>query len=382
MRVSVVCPDLSNNCLGRALLLAELASAHAEVQIVGIRRGPALWAPAARTHIPIREQPIRRSSEYVRVAAWLARALAGTRVIVSKPLATSLGLAVAAGARREHVLLDVDDWELGLRSATTSSRDFSGLIRPGVVNSYWSTFALDKLVRAFPFRLAANQWLQKRFGGVLLPHVRDTDRLDPSRTDARRARHELQMGDRIWVGFVGTVRPHKGIEDLIEALATLPNGPGLFLGGADEQRPFVARILEQARARLGPERLRWVGLFDTSELAKYVAAPDVICLPSRAEPAAVGQIPAKVFDAMALGKAIVATAVNDLPEILGSCGVLVGPGNARELADAIAGLAADERKRNELGALARKRAVESYSHHVGRRIVRRALVPLEAMPGK
>jgi glycosyltransferase involved in cell wall biosynthesis len=46
--------------------------------------------------------------------------------------------------------------------------------------------------------------------------------------------------------------------------------------------------------------------------------------------ATVGQIPAKLFDAMAMAKPIVATDVNDFAGILDGCGLVVKPGMPEE----------------------------------------------------
>jgi hypothetical protein len=52
------------------------------------------------------------------------------------------------------------------------------------------------------------------------------------------------------------------------------------------------------------------------EIPKWVAAADVIAIPQKDSPATWGQLPSKVFDAMAMAKPIVATDVNDLSMVL------------------------------------------------------------------
>ena len=46
-------------------------------------------------------------------------------------------------------------------------------------------------------------------------------------------------------------------------------------------------------------------------------------------------MPAKVFDAMAMAKPIIATNVSDLPEFLDGCGWTVAPEKPKQLADTI-----------------------------------------------
>ena len=71
--------------------------------------------------------------------------------------------------------------------------------------------------------------------------------------------------------------------------------------------------------------------------------------------------PFSIIEAMACGKAVVATAVGGVPEALGDCGLLVKSRQPRELANAIIKLLADEKLRNQLGAAALKRAREQFS---------------------
>ena len=45
MKISVLVPDLSNNCLGRAYLLAKILQIDYEVEIVGPLFGDKIWPP-------------------------------------------------------------------------------------------------------------------------------------------------------------------------------------------------------------------------------------------------------------------------------------------------------------------------------------------------
>jgi glycosyltransferase involved in cell wall biosynthesis len=278
------------------------------------------------------------------------------------------------------MLLDIDDWEVGFRRPVRTTlgrvwRDARDLFEPTSLNSYLPELALDRVAPRFPHRMVSNRWLEERFGGVILPHVRDTDLLDPARVDRASGRGALAMGERVWVGFIGTIRPHKGVEDLVAALALLDH-PGLFLAGVDTTDSFVRELVEDARARLGEERVRIVGQFGFAELPRWASLPDILCVPSRDAPGAIGQIPAKLFDAMAMSKPVIASRVNDIEDALEGCGVVIEPGDVRALSNAIAELAGDEARRRDLGERARARAVERYSYRAARETLRRALAEL------
>jgi glycosyltransferase involved in cell wall biosynthesis len=78
---------------------------------------------------------------------------------------------------------------------------------------------------------------------------------------------------------------------------------------------------------------------------------DVFVLPSFAE-----GTPNGVIEAMAHGIPVIASNVGGIPDIIDAdSGILVPPGDAAALADAMAVLANDPKRRNEMGAAARER---------------------------
>ena len=73
--------------------------------------------------------------------------------------------------------------------------------------------------------------------------------------------------------------------------------------------------------------------------------------------------PTKLFEYMAMGKAIVASRLGQIGEVLvdNETAVLVEPGSARELADAILRLSGSRDLRERLGAAARRAAIERHT---------------------
>lgn len=387
--ISIVCSDLSENCLGRAEVLVEVLSGFGPVHIVGPQLQAEIWRPAQSSRIPMRGFALRSAFSYPRAARWLRRELAGTRVVVSKPRSTSFGLTLAAGVGPNQMALDIDDWELGFMkpAATTPGGRLGFVVSKGTqllahrsLNSYAGIRLLDTIGNHVPRRIVSNSWLQQRFGGVIVPHVRDTHRLDPTqfRAQAAERRAEQQMGDRMWIGFVGTIREHKGVDDLVAAVANLTGerAPGLFLAGVDFEHAFSKTVLAQARAALPEARLRVLGAFDSGDLPGWVAAADVICIPSRDIPGTWGQIPAKLFDAMSMAKPIVAANVGDMGRIVEGCGLLFPAGDIAALSERLARVTADTELRARLGETARSRAIAEFSVDSGRRAVRKLILEL------
>ena len=82
--------------------------------------------------------------------------------------------------------------------------------------------------------------------------------------------------------------------------------------------------------------------------------------------------PNTVYEAMAAGKAVVASRVGGIPELVkdGETGILVDPGNSKHLADAIIDLLLDRKKRISMGEKASERILQlaSLSDNVDRRL--------------
>ncbi len=89
-----------------------------------------------------------------------------------------------------------------------------------------------------------------------------------------------------------------------------------------------------------------------------MARLDLLVHPALRDP-----FPLALLEGMALGRAIVASAVGGIPEMLedGVSGCLVPPSDAPALAAAIAALLRDPARRTRVGAAARERLVTSFS---------------------
>jgi glycosyltransferase involved in cell wall biosynthesis len=369
-RLTLVCPNLSENCLGRTLLLAELARPAYAVRVIGPQTTPEVWSPGESFDVPVVGRPLGGARDYPAVSRWLRQECEGSKILVCKPKPTSLGLALAARLPPKDVVLDVDDWDVGFSDAPRSKTDavrglprrVRALLNPRKVNTYFGVQAMFQAVRLFPLRIVSNTWLDRRYGGVMIPHVRDTNVFDPARVDATALRAELDLSMRPWVGFLGTVRPHKGIATLVEALSGFrgAGAPGLLLAGIDLENPFAERLLRAANAALGAERVRAIPKFPFSELPRYLAAVDIVCIPSLPGTTSRGQIPAKLFDALAMGKPCIISDAHETSEMSDAL-ERYPAGNAAELSAILTHLVESAERRAELSARARAIAVDRFS---------------------
>jgi glycosyltransferase involved in cell wall biosynthesis len=269
---------------------------------------------------------------------------------------------------------------MGFQSGSSPWRALKNLAKlpfsAASTNGYATTWLLDHLAHHVPTRTVSNAWLKTRFGGTVIPHVRDARLLNPEQVDASALRQELDMTQGMWVGFIGTVRPHKGLEDLISALKQAPSELGLFLAGLGDD-PFAQKIEQLALAELGASRVRVMPPFAFGMLGLVNSVPDIICVPSRDERGSRGQIPAKLFDALAMAKPVVVTAVNDMPAVVGDAGLTVAPSEPAQLAAAFAKLMAAPELRACLGARARQRFLENYAYESALPVLRKCISQID-----
>ena len=368
MKTSVLCFDVSDNAVGRAWLLARLLEPLGAVEIVGPRFGPAIWEPLAEEPIPVRSLPGGRLPGFAARLPGLARLADGDLLYASKPRLTSAGVGYLARlAGHRPLLLDIDDWEVGffLRGGAwgTIGRALN-LSNPTGLTWTWLMERLRGLADGIT---VASRFLEQRFGGVLIPHVRDTDRWAPGRVDPQPARDRLGVGKERVIMFLGTPRAYKGVLDLAAAVGRLGR-PDVVLAlvGTDPTSDTGRAVAAQHPAA------RLVGRVPIAQVPAYLGAADVVVVPQRDSSDTRGQVPAKLFDAMALGRPVVSTRVSMIPEILEGCGLLVEPGDVAGLGAAIARLLDRPDEARALGDAARRRAVERYSFEAARR----ALFPL------
>jgi len=362
VKVSVLAFDLSDNATGRADLLARLLAPRYEVEVVGPRFGDEIWRPARDGGVRYRALRGARWPRFAATLPALARLADGDVLLASKPRPTSFGVALLARRqRRRPLILDIDDWELGFFYRAQFWGRVGRLLNVSNPNGLPWTWLAERLVRRADALTVASRFLAERFGGALVPHVRDTDAWAPERFDRTAARARLGVGDARVVMFLGTPRGHKGVDDLVDATAGL-DGARLVLVGARTDSAAARRWAERGHVRV-------VGEIPFDDVPRYLVAADVVAVPQRATTDTLGQVPAKLFDAMALARPIVSTAVSMIPEILEGCGVLVPPDDPTALRAALGRVLDDPAGAAELGRRARQRCAERYSFAAARAVL-------------
>ncbi len=215
---------------------------------------------------------------------------------------------------------------------------------------------MERLVNFSDSIVISNRFLENRFGGCLIHHCRDTTVLDPDNFDSQEIKKSLGLEKNRVIMFMGTPRAHKGIVDLIHAVESLDYSDIrlVFIGAESSFDPLRNKSLSIHKKVMALPKIPF------EKLPKHLSAADILVVPQRDTTDTRGQLPAKLFDAMAMAKPVIATRVSDIPEVLGGNGYLVEPGNVGELARTLQHVLGHPEEAKEKGRRARKRCIELY----------------------
>jgi len=184
------------------------------------------------------------------------------------------------------------------------------------------------------------------------------------RAEARDAGSEerTRMGlPACYAVYAGRFDARQDLPTLLEALSRLAAGPPPAGVPAEAWPPRVALVgaspddrsaLSRAAARAGvAELLAYAQGLPEDRLAGLVAGARVVLQPVRSDATGL-----TAMEALASGVPVIASSVGALPEVVGSAGILVEPGEPVRLATAIAAVWSDADPYPGLVAAARERA--------------------------
>lgn len=161
-------------------------------------------------------------------------------------------------------------------------------------------------------------------------------------------------GDDIRILFAGRCYPEqKGLHVLLDAMALLRDDSRIRLHVVGEDGGGHAVVRSMARSHGIEDRITLIGRVDRPRLIEEFRAADIFVLPSLFD-----SLPIAILEAMASGLPVVATRVGGVPDIVEDerTGLLVEPGDAEALAEALRRLAGDASARKEMGQRGLERA--------------------------
>jgi glycosyltransferase involved in cell wall biosynthesis len=189
---------------------------------------------------------------------------------------------------------------------------------------------------------------------VVIPNGINSERFDGNQ-DVEVAKRALGLQGHLVLGFTGFVRDWHGLDKVIAMLANDPVDAQRYLLIVGDG-PVRATLERQARELKVEQRVRFTGIVERDAVADHVAAFDIALNPAVVAYAS----PLKLFEYLALGKAIIAPAQPNIEEILqdGHNAVLFDPADRNGMAGAIDRLCTNEALRLQVGANARATIAE------------------------
>jgi glycosyltransferase involved in cell wall biosynthesis len=194
----------------------------------------------------------------------------------------------------------------------------------------------------------------------------DVAQLAPLRAREPAAwRRELGLEEAPTVAFIGTFGPWHGVgmlADMIERTAAAhPDARWLLIGGG----PLHSEVVREIERHGDDRRVTVTGVVPRDQAVRLLAAADVCVSPHIANPDGTRFFgsPTKLFEYMALGKAIVASDLEQIGDVIdhGRNGLLHPPEDAAAAAEAVSLLLADQPLRARLGETALEDAFDRFS---------------------
>ena len=206
---------------------------------------------------------------------------------------------------------------------------------------------------------AASVLQEAGFGGpmVVIPQMGvDPGRFKPDPAARERVRTRLAIGpDSPVAGFVGRLLPEKGVDLLVDAARAVSGLHVLVVGDG----PHRGALRERA-ADIG-DRVHFVGGVHSFDVPEWLAAADMLVLPSRTARGWKEQFGRVLVEAMACGLPVIGSDSGEIPTVIGDAGIVCPEGDAGALAKAIATLTADPARRQELGCRGLRRVEGLYT---------------------
>ena len=194
----------------------------------------------------------------------------------------------------------------------------------------------------------------------ILPNGVTSNRFQPLSRDIE-LEQDLELKDKVVIGYIGSVVAYEGLEYLVDAVEVLINKgitniAVLIVGDG--------AVLENIKSRVDIKELNsyfiFTGRVPHEEVEKYYSLVDITPFPRKGQPVCEMVSPLKPFEAMAMEKAVISSNVAALEEIVkdGYNGILFQKDSVEDLADKLEILINDKELRVKLGKQSREWVIE------------------------
>lgn len=260
---------------------------------------------------------------------------------------------------------DWDDWEEKIFYASCRRRSPTTLLT-GI-----SFFMME---RCLPFladsvsvasdalkRLALRRGADRK-KAVLAPVGADLQQFRPDRPSAG-VREKYGVENGILVLYHGQLHSCQYVRMFLEAIKLILGKPGgdrlkfMVMGSGTE----LGRLQTYAQELGLTGRVIFTDFVPHADVPQHLAAADICVAPFEDNEVTRCKSPLKVVEYLASGRAIVASDVGEVRNMVEGAGLLVAPGKPEALAEGVLKLAGDEALRKKMASAARQRAETTYN---------------------
>lgn len=316
-KVSLFVSDLSQNPIVRAYPIAKaIEKLGFDVEILGFTiNSDKIYEPyknefeykTINTYLDIRW--------FIRNSFKLSRMAEGDIVYAFKPLWSTLfpALLFSKFGLKKRLILDAEDnelWEINIKNGFKN-----------IFKSPWYPYnpIFNKILHPLTWLIKRKtivcKSLQKRYGGQIVLHGPSAEKFSPEKFDTvenLREKYKLPINKKL-VFFGGKPVFYNGVKNITNALKykEAENWDFVIAGNPDYEDFRYAKSELKKRCHL-------LGIIPNSNMPEILKMVDVVPIIQTKNPATEMQIPAKLLEAMSMGKIIISTNVTDIPEILGN----------------------------------------------------------------
>jgi glycosyltransferase involved in cell wall biosynthesis len=180
----------------------------------------------------------------------------------------------------------------------------------------------------------------------------DAERFSPGPRDEELVKQAGFDGTDFIFLYMGRFAPEKGLHGLLEAFHRLQQPACRLL--------MIGSGPEESRLKLGPNA-KLIPSVSYRDAHRWHRLADCFVYPSRSSRSAEEQFGYSLVESMSCGKAVIATRVGGIPDVVGEAGILVAQDDVLELTAAMTQLQSDLGLREKLGRAARLRVLDRFS---------------------
>ena len=164
---------------------------------------------------------------------------------------------------------------------------------------------------------------------LVVPNAIDKEEIQINDSHVEEIRKDLDLANKIVIGFVGSIFPYHGVDRLIQSVSNLNNSHVALLIVGDGY--LIPELKEQARLLGLSSRIHFTGSIPKQDVFNYVTAMDIVTLPNTEWYCS----PVKLFEYGALGKVILAVNESGVSDVMTDADGVLFENNDRDFQEAL-----------------------------------------------